>query len=248
MLCLQHTYIDMNNSRRLFTLILTTICLLNIYSLSNAQVDHRLGNWNTFIFKAKISPKVSLISENQFRSNNYDLKYDYFEVKAGISYNITRNLTALIGTGIYNTYLVGELFQTPARQKEFRTWLELNYKHAFSRFNFDHRVRIEQRFIPGNYKNRLKYRLGLILPVNRSELIQGCIYLSVNNEVWLPQHGVLIEKNRLYTGIGYKINGNAAFQIGCINDNDYKSDGHSVKNYLQLMLIYDFTKLFKKLV
>jgi len=235
----------MNYSRWLCTLCLITICLFSFFSSLSAQADHRLGNWNTLIFKAKISPKVSLTNENQFRSNNYDLKYDYFEVKAGIAYNITRNLTGLIGTGIYNTYLEGELFQTPARQKEFRTWLELNYKHTFGRFNLDHRVRIEQRFIPGNYKNRLKYRLGLILPVNKSELIQGCIYLSVNNELWIPQHGALIEKNRFYTGVGYKVNRNATFQIGCINDNNYQSEGHSVKNYLQLMLIYDFTTLLK---
>lgn len=240
--------INMIYTGRLIALSLTTICLLNIYSLSNAQTNHRIGNWNTLILKAKISPKVSLINENQYRSYNYDLKYDYFEVKAGISYSFTKNLTGLFGTGFYNTYQTGGLFQTPARQKEFRTWFELNYKHVFSRFNFDHRVRIEQRFIPKNYKNRARYRFGIMVPVNKTELVQGCIYLAAYDEPWFPQYGPFIEKNRLYAGMGYKISGITTLQIGIMNDNDYNSAGHFVKNYLQLMLIYDFTKLFKKQV
>jgi len=238
----------MNYSGRKLRLSLATICLLIIYNLTFAQTNSHLGNYNTLIFKAKISPKLAVFNENQFRSNNYDLKYDYFEVKAGISYAITKNLTALFGTGFYNIYPTGELFQTPARQKEFRTWFELNYKHACSRFNFEHRVRIEQRFIPGNYKNRYRYRLGLVIPVNKAEMVKGSVYLAVNNEFWLPQHGVFMEKNRFFAGAGFKISSSTAFQIGCINDHDYKSDGYSVKNYLQLMLIYDFSKLFTKQV
>ena len=216
--------------------------------MAHAHIKSRLGNYNTLIFKAKISPKLSVFNENQLRSNNYDLKYDYFEVKVGISYAITKNFTGLFGTGFYNIYQAGGLFQTPARQKEFRTWFELNYKNAFSRLNFENRLRVEQRFIPQNYKNRFRYRFGLMVPVNKKELVQGSIYIAVNDELWLPQYGPLIEKNRFYAGIGYKFSRNTLFQMGCINDNDYKSDGHSIKNFLQLMVIYDFTKLFKKQV
>ena len=238
--------LEMNFPRLLFITILTTTCLVIICSSSKAQSDHSIGNWNSIILKGKVSPRFSLMGEGHIRSNNYDLKYDYFEVKTGISYLITKNLTGLFGTGIYNTYQLVGFFRTPARQKEFRTWQELTLKQTYKRFNFEHRVRLEQRFIPENYKNRLKYRLGLIVPVNKAELVQGSIYLTVGDELFIPQHGPIVEKNRFSVGAGYKMNGNATLQIGCLSDTDYKLDSHSVKNYLQIMLLYDFTNLIKK--
>ena len=236
----------MNFHNRLFITILAIICIISIYSSSFAQADHSLGNWNLLILKGKISPRWSLMGEGHIRSTDYNLKYDYFEVKTGISYSFTKNLNGLIGTGLFNIDKPGELFHTPALQREFRTWFELSFKQKFNRFNFDHRVRVEQRFIPDNYKNRLKYRLALILPINRAELIPGCIYLSLNDELWIPQHGVAVEKNRLYGGLGYKLIGNATLQVGIVNDNNYSTHAHLVQNYLQIMMIYDFTKLIAK--
>lgn len=230
---------------RWLTTIITIICIINIYSSSYAQTDHSLGNWNGLILKAKITTRWGLLGEAHIRSTNYNLKYDYFEVKSGISCNFTKNLIGLIGTGFYNTDTPGELFRIPM-QKEFRTWLELSFKQKFNRFYFDHRVRVEQRFIPDNYKNRLKYRFALTLPVNRAELIPGCIYLSLNDELWMPQHGVVVEKNRLYAGLGYKLNTNASLQLGYINDDNYTTHDHFIKNYLQIMVLYNFTKLIAK--
>ena len=237
---------DMTFPKRLFPFILSTACLIGIHSSSNAQTDHSLGNWNAIFLKGKISPKLSLMGEGHIRSNDYNLKYDYYEVKAGISYSITKNLAGLVGTGLYNTYETGELFETPALQREFRTWLELNFKQVFKRLNIEHRGRLEQRFLPNNYKNRLKYRLALTLPVNKPTIVQGSIYLAVNDELFMPQHGVVVEKNRLYGGLGYKLNGNTALQVGCICDTDYKSNSHTAKNFLQFALFYDFTNLVQK--
>jgi len=239
-------FTNMNFHGRLLPFILTTTCLIIVCSTSNAQTDRTVGNWNALFLKGKIAEKWSLIGEGTIRSSNYNLKYDYFEVKTAVSYNFTGNLIGLIGTGLFNTDKPGELFQTPSLQKELRTWLELSFRQVFGRFNFDHRVRLEQRFIPGDYKNRLKYRLALVLPVNKAELIQGCLYLSLNDELWMPQYGVVVEKNRLYAGLGYKLNRNMALQVGCVHDNDYKPDYKTAKNYLQFTLFYDFTKLIQR--
>lgn len=238
---------DMNFTRRPFSIILITILFIAIYSSVSAQSDQSLGNWNSVLIKGKISSKWSLFGEGHIRSGNYNLKYNYFEIKSAIGYSITKNLTTLFGTGIFNTDLPGGFFRTPALQKELRTWLELNLKYSFNRFYFEHRIRLEQCFIGDIYKNRLKYRLGLLMPINKAELVYGSIYLAVVDELFIPQYGQrVVEKNRFYFGVGYKMNRNIALQIGCVNDTDYIFNGHYVKNYLQLMLIYDFTNLIKK--
>jgi len=238
--------IDMNFTKRIFSAILITTILITAYTSCNAQDNQSLGNWNSVLVKGKLSPKWSLLGESHIRSSNYDFKYDYFEIKMGIGYAISKNLTGLFGTGFFNTDEPGGFFQTPALQKELRTWLELNLKQTFKRFYFEHRVRLEQRFIGDKYKNRLKYRLGLLVPINKTEMVHGSIYLALSDELFMPQYGPVVEKNRFYLGAGFKMNKNAALQIGCINDNDYKPNIHTTKNFLQIMLIYDFTNLVKK--
>ncbi len=237
---------EMNFTRQIFATILITTFFVGIYASCNAQEDKNWGNWNSVIVKGKISPRWSLFGEGHIRSNNYDLKYNYFEIKSAIGYSFVQNLTVFFGTGFFNTDEPGGFFRTPALQKEIRTWLELNLKQKLNRFNLEHRFRLEQRFIGEIYKNRLKYRLGILVPINKAELVHGSIYLALSDELFMPQYGPIVEKNRFYLGAGYKMNNNAALQIGCINDNDFKSNDRSVKNYLQLLLIYDFTNHLKK--
>ena len=233
--------------KRIF-FILTTICLLNICNSVFAQSDNSLGNWDTFVVKGKISPGFSLFGEVQICSPKYNLKYEYFEVKSGFSYSFSHKLTGLIGTGIYDTYQPNEFFKTPVVKKEFRTWLEMTYKQLLGRVNLEHRVRIEQRFIPDNYKNRFRYRFATTLPVNKPQMVPGCFFLTVYDELWIPQYGdgSFLDKNRFYSGVGYKNNESTTFSIGCMSDTNYKSGLVSYKKYLQISLIYDFSKLFEK--
>ena len=87
----------------------------------------------------------------------------------------------------------------------------------------------------------------MLLPLNKAEIVQGSVYLAVNDELFIPQYGPpVVEKNRFYLGAGYKISSNTALQIGGVGDTDYNLNGHTVKNYLQIMLIYDFANLQKK--
>jgi len=228
--------------------ILTTVCLLNICNSADAQSDNSLGNWNTLIVKGKISPRFSLFGEGQTCSSKYNMKYEYFEVKTGFSYAFSKKLIGLFGTGIYDTYQPNEFFQTPAVKKEFRTWLEMSYKQALGRLSFEHRVRIEQRFIPDDYKNRLRWRLASTLPINKAQMVTGCFFFSIYDELWIPQYGdrAFLDKNRFYSGFGFKKNERTTFSIGCMSDTNFKLGLKSYKKYLQLTLNYDFSKLFEK--
>jgi len=236
----------MKINRRLFVTTFITINFIVIYSQCCSQTTSSLGNWEAMYLRAKISPKWSLMGEGHIRSSSYSMNYDYFEVKAGIAYSFSNKLTALFGTGYYNTDLPGGFLKTPVLQKEFRTWLELSCKQVYKRLNINQRVRIEQRFIGVNYKNRFKYLFGLTVPVNQHELLKKSLYLAVNDEIWLPQYGMFMEKNRFFAGAGYIMNDNIACQIGCVSDTDYKPGSHTIKNYIQIALIYDLSKLIKK--
>jgi hypothetical protein len=231
--------------KRIF-FILTTICLLNICNSVFAQSDNSTGNWNALFWKAKLNKKWSLVGEGQIKSNTYSLKYDYYEIKAGISYALAKNLTGTFSSGLYRTFQTGGIFLSPIKQKEFRTWLELFHKLSFDHLNIDQRVRLEQRFIGDSYKNRFRYRLAFLTPFNTVRIVPGSIYLNLVDELFMPQNGLTVEKNRFYAGLGYKLNENVALQVGNMRDTDYKPDSRTRKNYVQVLFICDFTNLFKK--
>ena len=237
----------MRISKYLSASILAFLCLIGFYSKLRAQDDKSLGNWNSLMVKGRIDPKWGLMGEAHLRSQGMNFKYNYFEVKTGVSYNFNKSFASLIGMGIYQLYKPDEFFDTPALTKEFRTWLELSYKHALNRLNIDHRIREEQRFLPNAYQNRFRYRLAFTYPLNKPTIVKGTFSLLINDEIWLPlDGGITLGKNRLYGGLGYKVSNTSAFQVGLINDNDYKNDYHIVSNYLQIMFLYDFSKFFEK--
>lgn len=221
-------------------LFLTALIPLGYYS-ANAQNDNNLGSWNVFIIKDQISKKISFNGEFNFRSNTFHSTYDYCEYKVGLGYSFTKNFGIAVGTGGYNTSLTGSFLTTQPSQKEFRTWLDFLLKNSYKRLNFDHRGRIEQRFTNTGYKNRLRYRLTLIVPVNKPTLADKTFFLASSDELFFGQSNPCYEKNRFYVGAGYKLNENFTFHAGNMRQIDYKKNNYVGKNYLQLMIIYNIT-------
>lgn len=221
-------------------LFLTAIIAFGFYSV-NAQTDKSIGNWDVLVLKGNISKKFSLNGEFNIRTNNIHSTYDYCEYKIGAGYSITRNFAIELGAGGYNSSLTGSFLTTQPSQKEYRTWLDFLVKNSYKRLIFDHRGRIEQRFTSVGYKNRLRYRLTLTVPVNKSTLTDKTFFLSSSDELFVGQSHPNYEKNRFYVGAGYKLNENFTFHAGNMNQTDYKSNSSLCKNYLQLMLVYNFS-------
>lgn len=123
----------------------------------------------------------------------------------------------MAGMGFYNTYPTGVLFRLPALQKETRSWVELDFYQTYNRMKFEHRLRVEQWFIPDDYKNRLRYKLSLTFPVNRPQLIMGTFYFAFYDELFMPQYSqVLFDKNRFFGGGGYKMTGNTTVRLDAL--------------------------------
>lgn len=213
-----------------------TLLLLVCYS-GNAQTDNSLGNWEILILKGNINKKFSFIGEFNIRNDDLISTYNYSEYKLGIGYALTRNFGILLGTGVYNNNHAGSFLTTTSSQKEYRTWFEMSLKQLYKRLYFEHRGRIEQRFTTSGYKNRLRYRLSLTIPITKPNLTEKTLFIASANEIFIGQNSPTYEKNRFYAGIGYKLNDNLSFQIGGLNQVDYKSDDNIRTNYLQLLII-----------
>ncbi|MFK5073629.1 DUF2490 domain-containing protein, partial [Klebsiella pneumoniae] len=83
------------------------------------------------------------------------------------------------------------------------------------RLKIEHRYRFEQRFINGDsYRNRFRYRLNTILPINNKVIQKKTFYLSLSDEIALNNRDVFFEQNRIFAGAGYGISNQVTIQAG----------------------------------
>jgi hypothetical protein len=219
--------------------------LLGYYSVS-AQYDNSLGTWDIFLLKGNFSKKISFTGEFNIRANDFHSTYNYCEYKLSAGYSLKHNLIVGAGAGGYNSSLTGSFLTTQPSQKEFRVWFEMMFKHSYGRLYFDHRARIERRFTYSGNSSRFRYRLAINVPVTKPRLSDNTIFFATSNELFFGQGHPTYEKNRFFIGAGYKLNDNFTFQLGNMNQNDYKGSYIQCKNYLYLTIICNLPNKFKQ--
>ena len=178
--------------------------------------------------------------ETQARSTAFYHDFFYYEVKGGIGYQLGKSFTVLAGTGSYNTYQVGGNFERPAAQLEWRIWQELTMKQDLQRLLFEHRYRTEQRITSNGYRNRLRYRMSIMLPLNKQELSTGAFYLYAWDEIFGTYKAPYFERNRVAAGAGYKAKP-FTIQMGWLNQFDYSLTQQVRRNFLQISLLFDLS-------
>ena len=101
---------------------------------------------------------------------------------------------------------------------EHRVFQQLITKQSFSRVKLQHRYRFEQRWIEdADFRLRFRYFLSVNVAINNSDITDNTWYGSVYNEIFINDEQIIFDRNRLYFGIGYKLNKTAKFEVGYMN-------------------------------
>lgn len=178
--------------------------------------------------------------ETQLRSLSFYDQFHYYEYKTGVTYKIKNSVSITTGIGSYNTYSEGGNFENPIQNKEIRSWFQLNMKNDLDFVVLEHRYRAEQRFTSNGYKNRFRYRLGAIVPINNKQIVPKTFYVSAWNEIFFTDNEPYFERNRMFVGLGYEFSKQLAVQIGYIHQFDYKINDETGRYFLNIALLYTF--------
>src|SRR5947209_16480812 len=100
-------------------------------------------------------------------------------------------------------------------------WEQFVLNNNIDRIKIEHRYRVEQRWINGNYFNRFRYRLNAVVPLNHSTTIPKTIFVSVFDEVFFTDKVPYFIRNRFFAGTGYQFNKIFTMQVGFIRQFDY---------------------------
>ena len=205
---------------------------------SNSQED--TGNWIMYFGTNKISDKLSIHSELQYRNHTISpTNIEQLLLRTGLNYHIKPHASATIGYAHIGNHTYESNRKSP-EVEEHRIWQQFLTTNKIGRIKFEHRYRIEERFIEKDFKTRFRYRIMLFYPLNRKLLETGAMYLGVYNELFINGEKTFFDRNRLYGGIGYKYSQNIEFQIGLLRQEVQTS----VKTFLQFGMILntDFKK------
>jgi Protein of unknown function (DUF2490) len=213
---------------------------LSLTSFTTLAQPSGTGAWNIINTKINLSSKWSVFNELQMRSQLFYQNQYYYEIKGGASYSINKNFSFLVGLGKYKTFSDGGNFKNPVTANEFRLWEQVTMNHYLERIKFEHRYRAEQRwFKDGTYRNRFRYRLSAVVPINNKKMGPKTFYLSSFDEVFFTNTSPYFERNRFFAGAGYQIDKHFTIQPGYLYQFDYKNNVGSGKRFFQLMLMIE---------
>jgi len=183
--------------------------------------EEELGNWLMYGGTHRINKPLSIHSEAQFRFYRIRSILNQILLRTGLNYHISPD--AMVTAGY--AYILTESFVKGSDQvstHENRIWQQFVLRNSLGRLQFGHRYRLEQRWLLRNgeldYRDRTRYRLSFVLPINNREIEVGTFFLVASNELFIHLDREIFDQNRIYGAVGYKFNDNINVEVGYLRN------------------------------
>lgn len=243
------------------------LLMVSAFSATRAQkqIDTQFNSWYMYFGNHRITDRWGIHTEYQFRRHGIMERWQQSLLRIGVDHYFPQGIQLTAGYGWIVSYPYGKQ-PIATTFTEHRIWQQMILKQNVWRFSFNHRFRLEQRFLENrvpnqagefeldgfNYRNRGRYRFMFTFPLSRKELAGNTLFLAVYEEVFIGfGKGIgknILDQNRLYGALGWKFNKNLNVQLGYLNHYVIKSDGikHERNHTLQVALTYNFDFRKKK--
>jgi len=234
--------------------VITALVLLTSILSTNAQSEltgeDDFGSWFMYFGTNKIADKWSIHTEAQFRYYEMASNFNQMLLRTGINYHINSDAIVTLGYGFIDTdpTFLGSLKE--ANLTEHRIFEQFILKNKVWEFNFEHRYRLEQRFISktnilsdpeqdlSRTEHRARYRLQVTLPIT------DIFFLNFYDEIFINLQNDVFGQNRAYAALGVNVTEDLSMQFG------YLKNHFSETNFdrLQIGVFYntDLRGIFKK--
>lgn len=197
-----------------------------------------LSSFNALTLTYNFHPKFFIYAEGQIRGIA-DYSYpDYYELKGGLGYSISKDHKPLLGVGRYVNYTSRVL-----TKEELRVWLQDIIVFSTGRLKFENRLRAEQSwfFEPmtarSSQRNRFRYRLNVSLVLNSKKMQPGAVFLNAYDEIFLTTPAQpLFARNRVYGGLGYQIDRSVGIAGGYLWQREFEAKGNTNRHFIYLAL------------
>ncbi|WP_051568416.1 DUF2490 domain-containing protein [Crocinitomix catalasitica] len=199
----------------------------------NAQ--NNWGNWLMYFGTNKLTKDWSIHSEIQYRNHTVaPVNVEQLLLRTGVNYHFENKTIVTAGYGYIANYDLGANEAGP-QSEEHRVFEQFIGNNFIGRLKFEHRLRIEQRWLTNDFKHRFRYRLMAFLPINKPIIEKNTLFVGIYDEIFLHPETNVFDRNRFYAAMGYQVTGNLSFQAGILN----QLTGNGDKNYLQFSISFN---------
>ncbi|MDN4011736.1 DUF2490 domain-containing protein [Chryseobacterium gambrini] len=202
------------------------------------KAQEHISSFNAVTITYKFHPKFFLYLEGQSRGIQEFTYPDYYEIKGGLGYNLTKNHKPFIGMGRYATYKDHSI-----NKEEFRVWLQdvIDFKKGIVKF--ENRIRAEKSWFyePQSDKNsermRYRYRLNVSVSLNAKEVKKGTVFANAYDEVFFVSPAKpTFARNRVYVGGGYQIDNSVGVAAGYLWQREFNVSSNQNFHFLYVAL------------
>ena len=193
--------------------------LIGLIFNGNCQNDgqDKLGSWTMLFTNNKISEKMSIHAEAQYRNYEFAQNLNQLLLRTGLNYSIADHAIVTAGYGYITTDSSFEELAGEKNTVEHRIYEQFVLKNKIGKLNFSHRYRLEQRFISNpNSKtqtlHRARYFLRVTYPLNDQ------LYATAYDEVFVNLKSPHFGQNRLYGALGYKFSPKLRAELGYLKN------------------------------
>jgi hypothetical protein len=193
--------------------------------------------WLMYFGDHAVSRRWALHAEAQARRADGLAAWQQLLLRPGLTYALSPGARVTAGYAYVDTWPYGEQ-PAAARFAEHRAWQQLQLGHATGRVAWQHRYRLEQRWVDvptgaaafdRRYTNRLRYLARATVPLRGRTLDRGEPYLSVYDEVmgsWGRNVGRnVLDQNRAYGALGWRATATTRVEAGYLQQLILKPDG-----------------------
>lgn len=204
-------------------LIFAILCSVSVsYAVAQERGEGKLGSWAMLFTNNRISEKLSIHAETQYRTYEFGTNFNQLLLRAGLNYHISEKAMATIGYAHITTDTNFEEFEGEQNITENRIYQQFVLRNSLGNFKFSHRYRLEQRFInrplgENSTEHRARYFLRVTYPLNDTW------FLTAYDEVFINLQNDFFGQNRLYGALGYTFNPQVNMQVGYLK-NDFAVD------------------------
>lgn len=212
---------------------------LRAQQVSPRQWADQQNAWFFYLGDHKISDRWGVHLEGQVRRAEVIRKWQQLLLRGGVNWHPHEKAFFTLGYAIVDTHPYGE-FPVAYRFPEHRIYQQLQMRDVIGIFEFQHRFRLEQRWLatggigeldPGawRYFNRARYFFRTTVPLQGKTIDDKEFFLSAYDEVFVSfgeqVQGNVFDQNRLYFVLGYRFGKAGRIEAGYLNQCLAKTDG-----------------------
>lgn len=208
---------------------------ITTYSQSPEKIT---GNWLMFFNQTRLSERWGFQTDIQFRSYEIIPNLEQLLLRGGVNYYLSNQAFASIGYAHISNYAFDKELMRGALVTENRMWQQFLIRHSLGVVFFEHRYRLEQRWINGNqnqYRDRIRYFLRTTVPINNKKVEANTVFISVYDEIFMHFEDVPFDRNRFYAAVGYQFTPMLGIQLGYLA----QTVGPITKSYVQVGVFYN---------